>query len=429
MVETTPFLEIITIGREILDGRVIDTNSVWMAQKLRQRGLIVRHAQKVDDDLGRIEQAFHVASRRSNYIIVTGGLGPTSDDRTAEAFALFQHDSLELNKEAEECVRSYLRQKKKEVTLAQLKQAYLPSKVGVIPNANGTAPAFYFKERTRLWFFLPGVPREMTSLFESHVMPMLPVDEGYRSYQWITQFTSESKLQELLSNIEQSLPLAFELGFRTRFPENHISLFASCNTENEVELYNGFRDEITKVLSTSCFSHGEAPIGVEDCILEVAEERGTHLAFVESCTGGLNSHRITEVPGSSGVLKASWVVYDNLAKIKLGVSESTLAKHGAVSKECAESMAKAGLDKLREMFPNEECACVSTTGIAGPGGATENKPVGLCYAAVSFMEKDSDEVKAEVIKIEAGIDYERSKNKLYFSQKSLIFLFDYLSAP
>jgi nicotinamide-nucleotide amidase len=411
-------VEFIAIGREILDGRVIDTNSVWLAQRLKNLGLVLRHAQKVDDEISRIIEAFEIASRRSEIIFVSGGLGPTSDDLTSEAFAKFQHSEPVLNAEAEIMVRAWLEKRKRPVNEAQLKQAVLPVGVEVIANNFGTAPAFTFKERTRQWFFLPGVPRELQGIYEEKIQSQMPRNDDYRHYHWVTQFTAESALQMDLKELISKLPKDFELAFRTKFPENYISLFGNLDSPEKIQSFESLKKEITEILAPSTYTHGENPSELPELFFEKLKSKNIILAFVESCTGGLNSSRISDISGASEVLMGSWVTYDNAMKLSLGVSAEILKSHGAVSEECAREMALKGYEKLKVQFPESSILVISTTGIAGPNGGTSEKPVGLCHVGLAFGRKQSS-VIVETHKVQTPVTFERLQNKLYFSQKSL----------
>jgi nicotinamide-nucleotide amidase len=414
-----PIVEILAIGREILDGRVIDTNSVWLAEKLKERGLIPRYAQKVDDDFPRVLEAFEIAQRRSQIILVTGGLGPTADDLTAEAFGRFIQEPLELNPVAMAQIEAWFKRMSRTLLDVQRKQAYFAKSCRVLENLVGTAPGFSRRfDSGQAWYFMPGVPKEMKRMAEAFVLPELPKVEGYCSSSWATQFTSEGELQKRLNSVHQALPPGFEITYRTRFPENHIGLHAVCISESERDLYARLGREIEKLLGDDVFSGG---IGKELCSLEsqvVAQLRTEERAVgtVESCTGGLVASRITDVPGSSTVFWSSWVTYDNRAKESLGVPRELVAQKGAVSSEVARALAESGLRKLEELGASRPM-CIATTGIAGPDGGTPEKPVGLCFIALA---QAGDETIVEEVR--GRVQLNRAENKLLFSQKALDLL-------
>lgn len=423
-------LEILTIGREILDGRVIDTNSVKIAEVLRTRGWIPRYAQKVDDDLERIVESFSLCARRSSVILITGGLGPTSDDLTAQAFAQYLGEELVLNPEAHALVKAKLQALNRPMTSAQEKQAYLPESCSPLLNPEGTAPGFYWERplgassQRQQWFFLPGVPREMLRMLQEQVLPRLPERAPYASHSWFTHFTAEANLQEKLLPIEQQLPRSFELTFRTRYPENHVGLHAEIHSPQDEKNFENFCKDITALLKDESYWQGsalDAAPTLEELVLERLSQTGALLGAVESCTGGLVSHRLTEIAGASRAFWWGEVVYDNAAKIRLGVSPQTLERHGAVSKETALELAHCGQALLKtlwqEQHPQEQAPplyCVVTTGIAGPSGGTAQKPVGLCHLALALP---SGEVLHEEFRARSALP--RTFLKAAFSQKAL----------
>lgn len=411
-----PILEILTIGREILDGRVIDTNSVWLAERLREIGVVPRQAQRVDDEMDRVVEAFKIAGARSQIILVTGGLGPTADDLTAEAFGKFLGEKLEMNAEAFRQVEEIFRKLGRPLLDTQKKQAMLPRSCEVMENTQGTAPGFALHTKSgQSWYFMPGVPKEMKAMFTAKVLPRIPKVEGYRSSQWATQFTSEGELQSKLTSVHQALPADFEITYRTRFPENHIGLHGVCRTAQEKALYEKLGAEIGSILGTTVFSGGvDRDIrSLEAEVLERVIARGQAIGTAESCTGGLIANRITDVPGSSAAFWGSWVTYDNRAKVALGVDAKLIASRGAVSSAVAESLAQSGLAELIRMgAPNP--ICVATTGIAGPSGGTAEKPVGLCYVAVAIQGQPT-----KVQEVRGRIALLRAEYKQLFAQKAL----------
>jgi nicotinamide-nucleotide amidase len=408
---STPVVEILTIGREILDGRVIDTNSIWLAERLKQNGLVPRYAQRVDDEISRVIEAFTIASRRSQIVLLTGGLGPTADDLTAEAFAQFLREPLELNPEALAQVEAVFAKIGRKMIDQQKKQAMLPRSCEIMSNSEGTAPGFMRKG----WYFMPGVPKEMKAMFDAHVFPRLPKIEGYRTSTWATQFTSEGELQSKLSSVHQALPPEFEITYRTRFPENHIGLHGDCATSEKKRVYESLASQIGEILGETVFSGGTGLElqSLESAVVDRLTKARRTLGTVESCTGGLVSHRITEVSGSSQVFWSAWVTYDNRAKEALGVAPHLIRDHGAVSSEVAQALAEAGLAQLKKLGAPAPI-CVATTGIAGPNGGTAEKPVGLCYIAVA-----QDGLPTQIEEVRGRAYLKRGEYKLLFSQKAL----------
>lgn len=412
-------VEIITVGREILDGRVVDTNAVEIAEALRPLGLTPRFGQRVDDQIDRVVESFKIAATRSDIILVTGGLGPTSDDLTAESFAKFIGKKLVMNQEALGQIEEMFKRIGRSMIETQKKQALLPEQCLVLPNAEGTAPGFAYRHEKAWWYFMPGVPREMRRMLKEQIAPKLPSVKAPRSVTWATQFTSEGKLQEQLAPIEKQLPSGFELTYRTRFPENHIGLHASCDSPDRESAFDEACRAITETLGETVFTIAvdESLKALEEVVLDRLRGRGLMLATVESCTGGLIANRITNVPGSSAVFWGGFVTYDNTAKQgALGVAESMIAEHGAVSKEVAMALAEQGLAKMAQALNDEsrDGVCIATTGIAGPGGGTAAKPVGLCYIGLAIT---GEPTRFEEVRGRAALS--RDQYKTLFAQKAL----------
>jgi nicotinamide-nucleotide amidase len=423
-------VEILAIGREILDGRVIDTNSIWLAEKLKERGLIPRYGQRVDDDFDRVIEAFEIAKKRSGIILVTGGLGPTADDLTAEAFGRFLGEPLELNPVAFAQVEGWFKRMNRPLLDVQKKQAYFSKSCRILENFEGTAPGFSKRfDHGQVWYFMPGVPKEMKRMVEAHVLSELPQVEGYQTSSWATQFTSEGELQKRLAPVHQAILdpglVGFEITYRTRFPENHIGLHGVCLTADRKAAYIEQAQAIEKLLGDDVFSGGVKTElrSLEVEVIELLKKSRAIVSTVESCTGGLVASRLTDVAGSSQVYWASWLTYDNRAKEALGVSYSLLKEKGAVSPEVARGLAEAGLKKLKELVggsSDRPLICVSTTGIAGPDGGTEEKPVGLCFVGIASEGLGKDQSVAEEIRGRAFL--KRNENKMLFSQKALDIL-------
>jgi len=407
-------IEIITIGREILDGRVIDTNSVFLAQTLKQKGLIVRWAQRVDDEIQRIIQAFEIASRRSSIVLITGGLGPTLDDLTSQAAAEFLNEDWVSNPEALLLVEGFFKKNNREFLEVQKKQALLPTSAKILKNFQGSAPGFNFQKNSCQFYCMPGVPREMKAMFLDAVLPHLPTNSDYRSFQWATQFTSEGELQKRLNPIYKILPPHFEITYRTRFPENHIGLHGEVRGDSEDLIFEEIKNKIAFELGTDVFSCGTELMSLEEIVVEVAQKNSVKILTVESCTGGLIYHRLTNVAGSSAVVLGSLGVYSNELKLDLGVPPDVFSNMGAVSEACAVSLAENGLKKMKAIFPNTKILCVSTTGIAGPAGGSSQKPVGTCHIAIASSFSATQHLPVSVRK-----DLPRLEIKSAFAQNAL----------
>jgi len=424
----TKIVELITIGNEILDGRVTDTNRVYLGRELKNLGFEVRYAQSVDDDQERIVDAFTLAASRSDLIFCTGGLGPTSDDITAEAFAKFLDVPYLLDSEAEKFVRKVLTDRKREANPSQLKQAYLAEGCKMLFNPIGTAPGFSYagklSQKNVSFYFFPGIPHELHAIFEKEVLPIFQsaAEKGlFRTYTWSTIFTAESDLQERLKAIEAKI-LPLKLGFRTQFPENFVSLMGEVENADEKK-WEEARSAIDKVLAPLSYQ-SQTTYSFEEKLLKELAARRARLLLVESCTGGLLSHLLTQVAGASSVVWGSQVCYANEEKFRLGVDPKIIEEVGAVSEECALAMAEQGLERLcKDSVNNAQLLLsLSTTGIAGPGGATERKPVGLFYIGLACKNLQSGELQRFHEKILAPQFYDRQTMKLYMAKKALEFL-------
>jgi len=415
---TSDHIELITIGREILDGRIVDTNAVEIARSLRLKGLAIRFSQRIDDRMEDIVAAFQLAASRSRFVLVTGGLGPTSDDITVEAFSKFLDKSLEINPEALKHLESYLAARSLQITPAQHKQCLMPASTHTLANPNGTACGCYNnpQQEEAQFFLMPGVPSEMLPMLENEVFPKLPTNENIRQYRWATQFVPEAMLQDRLQSIYEELPDWIELNFRTRFPENHIALFADCKNERDLEYYKSFCTRITEVLNEDSYFHGPKLKELPEVVIESALSNEYWIGSVESCTGGQIAASLTSIPGSSGAFFGSWTTYHNSAKVGLGVDKKLIAKHGAVSAEVAEAMAKAGLAQMIKsgVSSNDKLLCVSTTGVAGPTGGTSEKPVGLCFVGLASADGSITHER-----VQARAHLSREKYQKYFTQKAL----------
>jgi nicotinamide-nucleotide amidase len=418
--------ELITIGNEILDGRVIDTNRSYLGRELKLLGFEVRYAQSVDDDLDRIVSAFELASQRSDIVFCTGGLGPTSDDLTADAFSQFAKVPFEMNADAEAFVRRVLASRNREPNESQLKQAKLPRGCEVIENSVGTAPAFSFvtnrEQKKCEFYFFPGVPRELKSIFEKSIRTRF-LNSSFRSYTWATCFTAESDLQEKLKVVEAGLS-PFKLGFRTHFPENYVALMGNVKSSEEETHWGESLKKIDQILAPIAYQKGASLPTLEEKIIKELEKKNTRLLLVESCTGGLVSSLLTDVSGASSVVWGSQVCYANEEKIRLGVDPEILKKYGAVSEECTKALVENALLRLCEdsVKNSRFLVTLSTTGIAGPSGGTEEKPVGLCWLGLAIKDQETKKIQVFSEKVLASKFYDRSMMKLYFAKKALHFL-------
>ncbi|RMG16499.1 MAG: competence/damage-inducible protein A [Deltaproteobacteria bacterium] len=375
-------VEVVTIGTELLAGEIVDTNAAWLMARFEDLGLRVHCHQTVPDEEATIAEALEVAAGRATLLVLTGGLGPTDDDRTAEAVARWAGVETVLHPEAEALVRAALARFGATVTERQLRQARLPRGARPLSNPKGTAPGFHLRRRDRDLFVLPGPPEELRPMAEAHLLPWVRARRAGAHY--ATEVLrcygrGESVLSDLVAGSGIDLT-GIELGWRFSFPEVLLRVRAEAETEEGARArLEEALGALEQALSPWCYARGEQSLAaVVGGLLREAERT---LAFAESCTGGLLSTLVTDVPGASAYFLGAVVSYANEVKAEvLGVDASILRTHGAVSPECARAMARGARARLGADL------AVAVTGIAGPSGGTKEKPVGLVHFALADAE-------------------------------------------
>lgn len=369
--------EIISIGTEILLGEIVNTNAQYIAKELVDLGIDVYHQSVVGDNEARLSEAYSVAFQRSDVIITTGGLGPTKDDLTKEVAAKFLNRKLFLHEESLKNIENYFNKRGLVVNEGNRKQAYFPEGSIILHNPNGTAPACIIEEKNKKLILLPGPPREMVPLFENEVIPYLKkYQEKVFAFKvlnicGIGEGHMEEKIMDIVDN--QTNPTV------APYAKSHgltLRLAASGATKEEAEkLIVPFEKQIRDILGDNIY--GEGDITLESTVAELLIKNKLTIATAESCTGGLLSGRLINYPGISSVFMEGVVTYSNDSKKRLlDVKAETLEKYGAVSEQVAMEMAE-GVAK----FANTNIG-ISVTGVAGPGGGTKEKPVGLVYVGL-----------------------------------------------
>ncbi|MBW2664410.1 MAG: competence/damage-inducible protein A, partial [Deltaproteobacteria bacterium] len=366
--------EIFATGDEILTGAVIDSNSAYIAQKLEEAGIeVVRHG-CVGDDVEAIAAILKEISTRADMVVVTGGLGPTLDDITAEAAARAAGVELVFDREAMYCIENFLKTQGRDVIALNKKQAMLPDGSECLVNSVGTAPGFVLKTGGCVFFFLPGVPSEMRRMLSGGVLPWIDkLQKGERSFSLVKTISTfgltEASVNERLAGFTEKFS-GIKLGLRARFPIIYVKLYVRGKDKERADilLEKALEFVLNKIGEFAFSTDGES---METIVGSLLRRKKATIAIAESCTGGLISNLLTNVPGSSDYFLFSGVTYSNKTKIKvLGVSEATLKKYGAVHEETAKEMA----DGVRRI--SGATYGISTSGIAGPGGGTNEKPVG-----------------------------------------------------
>ncbi len=368
---------ILSTGDELTTGKVIDTNSAYIADRLFSLGIKVVAVLKIGDNRESLLWAMRQAADLAEIVIGTGGLGPTADDLTSEVVAELLGCALVENQEIAAALRKRFDARGIPWTANNLKQALFPERAEILPNPVGTAPGFRVSlGENKTLFWLSGVPQEMTAMFEQTVMPWIlakstPENKLFsRSFK--TYGLTESKLDELVKPV--GVEPAIKLSFRAHYPDMTLRVIAAGGGEERhfIEAC----EKIRLILGSHIYAEGDATL--EERVGQILLERRQTLALAESCTGGLISHRITRIAGSSAYYLGGATSYANEIKMKLlGVRATTLAKHGAVSQETALEMSRGIRERTGADFG------LSVTGIAGPSGGTQEKPVGTVWISIA----------------------------------------------
>lgn len=385
--------EIITIGDEILYGELVDTNSTFIAEKLTNEGIEVIFATSVGDDIAKIAEAFDTAESRADVIVVTGGLGPTSDDLTKKAIVKAFKRNLVFHEEILKEIEKSFEKRGKSMPKINQNQALIPQGAKPLANLWGVAPGIFIEagapsgEGSTLFFVLPGVPLEMKWMLENEVLPILRSKKSDGSILRKTLKTtgiSESALYERIEGVLEpkgDVKIAFlpsYLGVDIRLT---MTLKQKTEAEETLPQIEELEKKIREILGTYIYGTGDQTL--EEVVGKLLSEKGKTIAVAESCTGGLIGAKFTNVSGSSKYFERGVVTYSNQAKIELlGVPQEIIDRYGAVSEQTAILMAE-GVRKLAKTDYG-----LSSTGIAGPTGGTPEKPVGLVYIGFAW-ENDS----------------------------------------
>lgn len=378
-------VEIITIGDELLIGQVVDTNSAWMGQLLGDAGFHVVRKVTVGDKEEDMLDAFSAAMKRSRIVLVTGGIGPTKDDITKKTLCKFFRTGLRFSEEVLENIEDIFWKSGKIMNELTRSQAYVPENGTVIQNKMGTAPVTWFDSGDHVLVSMPGVPYEMKWVMKEEIVPRLKKkfhrDEYIRHQTlWVNGYT-ESALAIRLGEFENGLPAFMKLAYLPTPGLIRLRLSAYYTDENAVD--SAIKEQTRKlktILGGNILAEEDKPI--QEIMGELLRHKNLTLGTAESCTGGKIAEMITSVAGSSDYFVGSVVAYSNQVKHHvLNVSETSLQTYGAVSREVVEEMVSGAMKTL-----GSDCA-VATSGIAGPGGGSPEKPVGTVWIAVSYKEK------------------------------------------
>lgn len=375
--ETKLKAEIICVGTELLLGDILNTNAQFLAKELAALGITVHHQWVVGDNEGRLAQLVGEAMERSDLLVFSGGLGPTADDLTKETVARCFDDTLQLEPSILEAIQAYFAATGRHMPPHNEKQAMVPQKGGWFENHNGTAPAVWFQKDAKRAVLLPGPPSELKPLWTEQVRPFLSDGQQRVLHSLTLRITGigESHVEEKVGHLFESENPTAAIYAKTGEVQIRITARAASHEEGE-RACRAYAEKFRAILGDVIY--GEDASDLEHTLVQTLTEKGLTVATAESCTGGLVSQRITQVPGSSEVFGFGFCTYANEAKHKLlGVSGATLATVGAVSRQTAAQMA------LGAARVSGADIAVSLTGIAGPGGGTAEKPVGLVYVGAA----------------------------------------------
>lgn len=369
--------EIVAIGTEILLGDIVNSNAQYLGKELAALGIDMYYQQVVGDNEERIIHAFNEGFSRSDIIITTGGLGPTNDDITKEVAAKYFNKSLIPDEESIKNIKAYFKSRERKMPENNLKQGLIPEEAIIIKNNNGTAPGVIIEEDNRIMIILPGPPKEMKPMFEETVKPYLQKKANSILVSKMIKIlgVGESSVAEDLKDLMDNqtnptiAPYAKEIGVVLRITAK------AENEESALQLIKPMEKEIKKRLGDNVFATED--ISIEEVVAKLLLDKKLTISTAESCTGGMIASTLINYPGISDVFLEGAVTYSNDAKHnRLGVKIETLNKYGAVSEETATEMA-IGIAKTAGTNVS-----IVTTGIAGPGGGTDEKPVGLVYIGV-----------------------------------------------
>jgi nicotinamide-nucleotide amidase len=372
--------EIISIGDELLIGQVVNTNASWIAEQLSLAGIDVVRITAIADRREEILATLDEASARAKVILLTGGLGPTRDDITKNTLCEYFGSGLVFHEPTFEQITRLFGDRGLPIRGVNRMQAEVPDNCTPIINQHGTAPGMWFEKDDRIYVSMPGVPYEMKAMMISHILPGLAKKQNglhlvHRIVQ--TQGAGESYLSELISNWEDDLPSHIKLAYLPQ--PGIVRLRLSGSSPDRGALVSELEKRILQlesIIPDLIFGYGE--ISIEEATARVLKEKGRTLATAESCTGGYIAHLLTSIPGSSAYFTGSIVAYDNRIKTSvLGVREETLAEFGAVSEQCVKEMAMG----IKHKYNTDHAIAVS--GIAGPEGGTDDKPVGTTWIAIA----------------------------------------------
>lgn len=370
---------IVTIGDEILIGQIIDTNSAFISRELNKVGIRIKHKISIGDQREEIENALNTLIGKTDVIIFTGGLGPTNDDITKIVLNDYFGGKFVRHEETYRMLEEYYKSRNRKFIPVNQTQADVPDVCTVLINKNGTAPGMMFEKDKTLVYSLPGVPYEMEALITEQVIPIIQDRYKLEPIAHATLQTvgiPESTLMMKIKNWEDNLPQDLKLAYLPSFGVIRLRLTCwEAGKYSESDLYRYFKP-LYEILGEAIWAEGD--VTMESYVFNLLKSKQIKVSFAESCTGGYLAHRLTSYAGSSEIFNGSIVSYSNEIKaVELGVSREDLKNFGAVSEQVVVQMAESVKQKFEADYG------VATSGIAGPDGGTETKPVGTVWIAIS----------------------------------------------
>ena len=370
-------VELISVGTEILLGNIVNTNAAFLAEKCAGLGLSCYYQDVVGDNEERLSETIRLALSRADILLLSGGLGPTQDDLTKEVAAKVMGKLLYLHEESKTAIQQYFERKGMEITDNNWKQAMVPEGCIVVENPNGTAPGIIMAQEGKHVILMPGPPNEMIPMFETSIMPYLSELQSCVIYSQTVKICGigESNAETMVADLieQQTNPT---IATYAKTGEVHLRVTARAEDEKAAKkLVKPMVKELKGRFGNNIYTT-DSEVTLEKSVVDLLQANGLTACTVESCTGGMLAARLINVPGVSEVFKSGYITYSNKSKRSLlGIKKNILLKHGAVSDKIAREMAKGAA-----MLAKTDVS-VSTTGIAGPDGGSEEKPVGLVYIA------------------------------------------------
>ena len=373
--------EIITVGDELLIGQVVDTNSAWLGQILNKYNIKIKRIHSISDDAQEIKSCLANCLERSELIIITGGLGPTKDDITKKTLAEFFNSDMVIDQSVLAQLETYFKNRGRQMLEINQMQAEVPSVCRVLTNALGTAPGMWFDSNNKVVISLPGVPFEMKHIFEHEALPLIAQQFKMPAFvhRTLVSFNvPESLLAKQIEDIEDSLPTQIKLAYLPSLNTVRLRLSGSAldNNDNIVQLLDHYVQLIKDRMGKAIVSDQDETLS--QTVFNQLSQLNQTLSVAESCTGGYISHQLTQIPGASKVFVGSVISYSNSVKHhQLGVESTLFETVGAVSEQVVTQMVTGVRERLQTDY------AIAISGIAGPEGGSEDKPVGTVFIGVS----------------------------------------------